>query len=116
MYHGRLEESKDQGRGDRFWSEAPGVYCHKDETKDKALNYIRWVPLCRDGVFWCTHWELRVDRSDRVGMAKFKTDQWVQPERSVQLAALWITGRTFEDMVQGHEVQWVWDPLLEANP
>lgn len=116
MFHGRLRASNSASGGDRFWKEAPGVYCHKDGTKDKAQSYVRWVPLCRDGVFWSTYWELRVDRTDRVGMAKFKTDQWVQREGSVRLAALWVQGCTYEDMQGGYEVQEVWDPLLEANP
>ena len=114
MYHGRLAASCDAERGDRFFPEAPGVYCHGDGNKEKALNYTRFVPLCRDGVVWSAKWELRVDRADRVAVKK--TDQWVQPERSVQLAALWVCGKPYADLEAGLEIQECWDGELEANP
>jgi len=114
MFHKGLTASDDVERGDRFFSRAPGVYCHKDGTCKKTLNYMRLVPLCRDGVFWGALWEVRVDRSDRIAVTK--TDQWVQRERSIRLAALWLFGRTIENMIPGLEISEVWDPRLEANP
>mmetsp|Transcript_6872 Transcript_6872/g.10941 ORF Transcript_6872/g.10941 Transcript_6872/m.10941 type:complete len:103 (+) Transcript_6872:1-309(+) len=75
---------------------------------------MRFVPLCRDGVFWASSWEVRVDRSDRVPCSHH--DQWVQQERSVVLAALWVCGSLYDDMENGWEVVEHWDPKLEANP
>eukprot|EP00969_Alexandrium_andersonii_P190740 8425979-Alexandrium_andersonii.AAC.1 len=46
---------------------------------------MRYTPLCRNGILWSAKWEVRVDRSDRIAVKN--TDQWVQPERSVQLVA-----------------------------
>lgn len=114
MYHGKLFASKDAERGDRFSEKAPGVYVHKDGSGAKAGNYVRWVPLFSDGIFWAVKWELRVDRSDRVPPGP-GTDQWVQEERSVRLAALWICGRKYEDQMDGEEISG-WKPQKEANP
>jgi len=116
MYHGKLAASRNAERGERLLKNLPGVYVHKDGTMDKVLNYARFVPLCRDGVFWCTKWELQVDRADRIDRSKHGTDQWVQEERSVRLVALWVLGRTHETMEEGFEVQEAWEPALEANP
>ena len=114
MYAGHLTASYDKENGERFLRDKPGVYVHKDSTKHKAENYTRFVELCNDGVLWCAMWEVRVDRSDRVPAGN--TDQWVQEERSVRLAALWLCGRKYSDMKCGSEVSAVWDPLLEGNP
>mmetsp|Transcript_52875 Transcript_52875/g.97547 ORF Transcript_52875/g.97547 Transcript_52875/m.97547 type:complete len:1023 (-) Transcript_52875:89-3157(-) len=116
MYHGKLFASCDESRGHRLLGNLHGVYAHKDLTEAKAGNYTRFVPLCRDGVFWAAKWELRVDRSDRVPASKKGTDQWVQEERSVRLVALWLCGRRVEDFVEGEELVEYWDPELEANP
>ena len=80
------------------------------------MNYLCFVPLCKDGVFWGAKWELQVDRSDRVLAAKLRTDQWVQRERSVRLVALWVCGLTHSKMEDGSDTQAVWDPMLEAHP
>lgn len=114
LYHGRLAASSDPDRGERFFSSAPGVYVHKTGTAKKIGNYMRFVELCRDGVFWAASWYVWVDRSDRV--PKSKTDQWIQRERSVHLAGLYLCGTTYENMQSGWEVSEVWDPMLEANP
>ena len=66
MYHGRLYASRDAERGERFCKGAPGVYLHKEATRDKVDFYMRYTPFLRDGVFWAARWEARVDRSDRV--------------------------------------------------
>jgi len=114
MYHGRLFSSCDEDRGDRFFGRAPGVYVHKDGTCKKTANYFRFVPLCQDGFFWAALWEVMVDRADRVPVAN--TDQWVQHERSVRLAALWLVGCAYANTQEGWEVTEAWDPLLEAHP
>jgi len=116
MYHGQLRESRNAGRGERFFGQFPGVYVHKDGTKHKTGSYTRFVPLCRDGVYWATVWEVMVDRADRVAVSASGTDQWVQRERSVRLVALWLCGRTALELEPGSEVAEVWDPNMEANP
>jgi hypothetical protein len=112
MYHRKLWESREGG--DRFFPGKPGVYFHKDGTAAKVANYMRFVHLFGDGVFWAAKWEVRVDRTDRV--SKSGTDQWVQKERSVRLAALWLLGRRHENMERSDEVVRFWNPLHEANP
>lgn len=115
LYHGKLFESKDGNQGQRTLSNAPGVYVFKEGTSHKAENYIRFVPLCGDGVFWAAKFEVRVDRSQRVKCQR-STDQWVQQEGSVQLVALWVCGRNASTMRFGDNVSPKWDPELEANP
>ena len=116
MYHGKLAATHSLERGDRWLKNTCGVYVHKDDTGHKVLNCMRFVPLCKDGVFWGAKWELQVDRSDRVPAAKLRTDQWVQRERSVRLVALWVCGLTHSKMEYGSDAQAVWDRMLEARP
>ena len=40
LFHGRLAESRDEAGG-RLFPAARGVHMHKDETKEKADNYMR---------------------------------------------------------------------------
>eukprot|EP00928_Gymnodinium_smaydae_P038365 TRINITY_DN26484_c0_g1_i1.p1 TRINITY_DN26484_c0_g1~~TRINITY_DN26484_c0_g1_i1.p1 ORF type:complete len:925 (+),score=154.82 TRINITY_DN26484_c0_g1_i1:69-2843(+) len=115
LYHGKLLPSTSKGRGERFLENAQGVYVHKDGTAHKAEHYMRFVPLCDDGVFWAAKWEVRVDRSVKVKVQR-QTDQWVQREEGVKLAALWICGRTANQMRDGDSVSKSWHPDLEANP
>ena len=114
LYHGRLEESCNIARGDRFFSDAPGVYLHHDQTAHKSENYTRFIDLFLEGTFWSSKWEVVADRQDKVP-AKHK-DQWVQRARSIHLVALWVCGRTAANMENGSEVQPYWDPFCEANP
>ncbi|CAE8704556.1 unnamed protein product, partial [Polarella glacialis] len=117
MFHGQLFESSNKHLGDRHFEEMPGVYVHKDKTSHKAENYMRFVPLCGDGVFWAAKWEVRVDRKQGLDeLMKKNTDQWVQPARSVRLEALWLCGRSAADMRIGDAVARKWEPELEANP
>ena len=108
MHHGYLTE------GPRQLSGKPGVYAHKDSTQRKAEHYCRFVPLMSDGVFWAIKWEVRANRQDFV--ANPGSDQWIQPERAIQLAALWVCGRNAAQMTNGSEVCWEWAPLKEMNP
>ena len=91
------------------------MYFHNDKTLQKAENNIRFVPLCGDGVFWAAKLEVLVNRAHRVKVPR-KTDQWVQRAHGVRLAALWLCGRTMENMREGDEVATHWVPELEANP
>ena len=86
LYSGFLASSCDVEQGHRYFQDAPGIYVHKECTAHKADNYVRFTPLCEDGVFWAAKWEVRVDRSERV--EKKDTDQWTQRDGSVRLVAL----------------------------
>ena len=116
LYDGKLRESCDAARGEQFFPDAPGVYVHKDETRHKAENYIRFVPLCADGVFWAAKWEVRLGSAHQFKVPKKDTDQWIWKEAGVQLFALWICGKTFADLEPRDAVSTAWDPELEANP
>ena len=48
LYHGRLRESRKLG--DRWLQGLPGVYVYKPQTARTAENYMRFTPLCKDGV------------------------------------------------------------------
>merc|ERR1719506_2271552 len=115
VYHGKLFESRDKAHGERHFDGIPGVYVHKDRTRNKAESYIRFVDLCKDGIFWAVKWEVRVDRKRALDLNK-NTDQWVQPEDSVRLVALWICGRTVTQSRENDSVALKWDSLQEANP
>ena len=114
MYHGKVNSSSHSGQGHRFFDNEPGIYLHKQKTAIKADGYTRFVPLCKDGVFWRAKWEVRANREERV--SKKNTDQWIQQSDSVRLVALWFQGLRYEDMTCGYEISTLWNPLLEANP
>lgn len=120
MYRGRLEPSMSIGRGDRYlWSgNVPllGVYAFSDQLKAKAYQYSRFVPLFGDGTFWNCVWEVRVDRSHRIGLKGKDTDQWIQSPESVLLEALWFCARSVDELESGWEVNRKWEPLEEASP
>ena len=87
MCEGRLRASCNTNLGHRFFEGAPGVYLHKDENREKAWgSYSSFIPLFGDGVFWCSMWEVRADRTDKCSHKG--TDQWINPERSTRLSAL----------------------------
>ena len=104
--------------GHNFFPSAPGVYCHQDTTRAKAFGYSRFVPATSDGAFWSVVWELAVDRSGRAPVSKLGTDQWVQTEASVRLAALWVGGRNAMTMQNGVFVSDFdeWNLALEKDP
>ena len=68
LYHGRLRESRKLG--DRWLQGLPGVYVHKKKTARKAENYMRFTPLCKDGMYWAAKGEVLVDRSQKVKAPK----------------------------------------------
>jgi hypothetical protein len=110
LYHDELLESNKEGH---MKQDLPGVYCHKPGTSGKAENYLVF-----ENVFSNTHWwgaklELSVDRA----VGKTAGDQWVQPAESVILRALWVCGRT-HDQMKNNTWFWVspWDPKVEVNP
>ena len=82
------------------------------------MGYARFAPVSSDGIFWSVVWELAVDRSGRAPVSKLGTDQWVQTEASVRLAALWVTGRNAVTMQPGHLVSDFdeWIPAFEVEP
>ena len=69
-----------------------------------------------NSVFWAKKWEVRVERTRKVKKDTGSTNQWIQEEGSVVLAALWLCGRRYEDMKKGSSFNEVWNPMLEANP
>ena len=115
MYHVRRFESSDHGQGQRYLTDAPGIYLHKTGTKEKAENYMTFTPLCDDGVFWGCKWEVDIDRERRVKVPR-STDQRVQKRGSVRLVALWLKGIRYEDMQPQLKVSETWNHTLEANP
>ena len=115
MYHGRLCASHMEG-SHRFFKDKPGVYIHGEHSKNKAEGYARFVSLTQSGIFWSATWELRVDRSDRVPLSKSSRDQWAQTEKSCRLAALWVRGRSIEEMESGWPLATHWIPEHEGNP
>jgi hypothetical protein len=56
---------------------APGVYWHKDATKQNADNYCRYVQLYPAGLFYAVKWEVRVRRVELLKPPRH-TDQWIQ--------------------------------------
>ena len=115
MYHGQLWPSYDRGQGHRLLGDVSGIYCHSPAYAHKAENYSRFMPLCKDGVFWCCKWELKVDRS-RKQDPKSDTEQWIQKPGSTRLVALWLCGIRYQDMEPGLQFSEAWNPMLEANP
>ena len=114
-YHGGFIESQEGLLGERTLTGASGVYMHKDANHRKAENYIRWVDLCGDGVFWSAKFELLSNRANAVKTPR-GTDQWVQRAASVRLCALWVCGRSASQMRDGDAVSPGWQPHREANP
>eukprot|EP00969_Alexandrium_andersonii_P178147 7877278-Alexandrium_andersonii.AAC.1 len=78
-----LAASSDRQNGERLLREHKGVYVHQGKTAHKAGSYVRYTPVCRDGILWSAKWEVRADRSGRIVV--HNTDQWIQPERSARL-------------------------------
>ena len=115
MYHRTLFESSDHSQGQRYLTDAPGIYLHKTGTKEKAENYINFMLLCDDGVFWGCKWEVEVDRERRVKVQR-RTDQWVQKRGSIRFVALWLRGIRYQDMQPQMKFNETWNTMLEANP
>lgn len=103
MWHDRLRASQDTERGDRFFDNVPGVYVFSDDKKEKAWGYSPGVPLGQIGAWWSLRWEVFVHRTMKI--VKQGTGQWIQPEGSVRLAALWVCCRTHENMENVTEIQ-----------
>jgi hypothetical protein len=114
-YHGILLESSDEELVERYLANGQGVYLHGDANRHKVGCYSRFTQLVKGGAFYAVHWEVRTDRESRVKGTR-RTDQWVQPSQSVQLAALWVCMRDVSQMVDASPVSLPWDPELEASP
>ena len=117
VHHGCLLSSGVNVMRERTKQSLVGVYAHNDATHKKAENYMRFVPLCKDGVFWAVKIELMVE-AGRVRSPK-KSDQWVVPQTAVKIAALWFCGRTAAELdakSNGAPVARGWEPIDEGNP
>ena len=110
LYHGQLIESRDPRR---LVNNKRGVYCFPDTLWYKALFYARFVPLCIDGNFWAATLELLVDPSQKVPAP---TKQHIYKSSGVKIAALWVCGRTPDEMENQARVAREWKPQREANP
>ena len=115
LYHGILMESCDERKGHRHFDGAPGVYVHKDAVMHKAEGYTCFSPIFGDGCLWSAKFEVHVDRADKV-VPRQRTDQWVQRSRSVRIVALWVCGKTIQQLTHGTAFTSTWKPLLESNP
>ncbi|CAE7215921.1 unnamed protein product [Symbiodinium sp. CCMP2592] len=115
IYHGQLLPSTDESKGDRFLAGCPGVYLHRDSLQHKVENYMRWIPLCGDGLFWAAKWEVVYAPSGSNKHGK-RTDQVIQSAESVELVALWLSVRSENMLPEGTAVQATWTPAREANP
>ncbi|CAE7515133.1 unnamed protein product [Symbiodinium sp. CCMP2456] len=115
IYHGELFPSSDESKGDRMLAGCPGVYLHRDSLHHKVENYMRWIPLCGDGLFWAAKWEVVYASWGSVKRGK-RTDQVIQSAESVELAALWLSVRSASMLPEGTPVQAKWSPEREANP
>ncbi|CAE7500668.1 unnamed protein product [Symbiodinium sp. CCMP2592] len=122
IYHGELFPSSDESKGDRMLTGCPGVYLHRDSLHHKAErcsciveNYMRWIPMCGDGLFWAAKWEVVYASWGSVKRGK-RTDQVIQSAESVELAALWLSVRSASMLPEGTPVQAKWSPEREANP
>ena len=82
-------------------------------SKPHQLQYwgntssFSWQPSFFPGSL-TSAWEVRIDRSDRITKGSARKDQWVQPERSVRLAALWLSGRSTVEMEPGVNLGKAW--------
>lgn len=112
MVAGSSRPSSDANNGEGFFERAPGIYVHGGRTAEKAENYVRYVQLFEDGVFWAAKWEVQVGRSSRVAVSsKYNADPWLQSLASVALVDLWVRACTHSTMQESSEVQEKWDPL-----
>ena len=78
-------------------------------------NYMRWIPMCGDGLFWAAKWEVFYDSWGSVKRGK-RTDQIIQSADSVELKALWLSVQCAATMAEGTPIQALWRPRREANP
>ena len=114
IYHGRIFESADEAQGHRYFTDRPGVYLHADSRGHKAENYINFVGMSGDGIFWAAKWEVLYDVSGSVKGRK-ATDQLIYAGEAVRLSALFLATHTRESLPTGCHVS-EWQPLLESNP
>ena len=59
-------------------------------------------------------WEVRIDRDQRVSFKH--SDQWLQQKEAVELKALWVRGVSAEELKSAESIQFLWNPMFEANP
>ena len=112
MTDGCLSES-DMTPGRRILDGKPGVYMMKDDRKEKAFYYARFVCLHGDGHWVRAMWHLQTDRGDAV---RSGNDQWIGRQRSTHLVALYVQVVTVEAFDLGQDIQFDWDPALELKP
>ena len=114
MQYGELFLSDDIEKGRCFFQARPRIYVHNMRHTKKPVNYIRFTPLCDDGIIWSAKWEVKVDKSRQIHNRT--NEQWVQAPGSVRLVALRLCGYRYEELPPGVEVSRAWNPALEAHP
>jgi len=87
-----------------------------EDTSYKARTYAQWHPLCDDGSLWRAVWEVRTDREDKLNNGKQRTDQLIQIEGRLHLAALLVEFRRYDGMTPGDQYQDAWDGTFEICP
>lgn len=75
MAERELRPSLNTDLGESFFDQAPGICVHCGKTAEKAGNYMRYIDLVGDIVFWATQGGVWVDRSSRVAAKCSKTRQ-----------------------------------------
>ena len=116
LFREGFTESSDEDTGERMLGGVPGVYCHKDCQRARTEFYMCFMPLFGDDVFWAAQFELLVDRRRPVPL-KRGTDQWASRSDALKITALWMCGRTTEQMKFGDTVTLDgWNPSAEVNP
>ena len=76
---------------------------------------MRFVQFAKGTPLYAIKWEVVTLRSCTM-KANHYTDQLVQPGGRVQLVALWVCIRDFEQMRHSDPVATAWIPEHEANP
>jgi hypothetical protein len=115
LYHERLIASENESKGHRTLKDTPGIYCYKEELREKCFWYAEATCLNQEGVYWRFYFELAVDRAGRQAPG-VKTDQWVQASMdSVRFVNLYVQGSTAVTLAPG-DVLHKWHSQLEANP
>ena len=69
----------------------------------RQITIVNFVKLEHEGLFIAIKWEVMVNRQGHVKVSR-STNQWVQLAYGVKLVALWICGRTADDMCPGDPI------------
>ena len=112
-----LRMSGDKARKDRFFADAPGIYCLPTKLRHVTFSYqcASHFPSA-PGIFWQFRLELKVDRNRKhPNEGKHKqTGQWIQLPGSVVETALHVKGDTLRTISNSERAYLHWDSTWEA--